>query len=395
VRSFRGIWRVGLAGIAAGVLALAGCGSAAGSTSATAARPTTAGAASDSGATLTFSVLPYGSPVTPAKIAATVVALEHRLKATGISESVTASGGEIVVHAKGTTTGGPPVDSSPWIYFYAWEPNLVAPMHRSTGTSGPGSAQLGMSEYDAVMLAAKRPAQLRASDTTWQKGCTPRQAGDCLYGEWFLLDPARRKMVCPHGASHCAPVSTRKALTDQIKPASLARLKAVRVEPGTVVVQSRPREAPNGHLINRSPDSYYVLNDDPALTGAALANPQQGFDEGPERLPNVTFAFTAEGGPPFERLTKGVARRGQEAQLPGISKEASLQHFAVTLDGQLLTVPSIDWSKYPEGIDPSNGSEISGGLTVARAKALAEEIEAGSLPLRIVLRETDLETTFP
>ena len=114
-----------------------------------------------------------------------------------------------------------------------------------------------------------------------------------------------------------------------------------------------------------------MLNDDPVLNGADVKNPQQGFEEGGggTGAPNVTFGFTSHGQSVFQRVTKEIAHRGQEAQLPGSGgKEAALQHFAVVLDGQLITTPSIDYTKYPEGIDASTGSEISGGFTITSAQ---------------------------
>ena len=55
------------------------------------------------------------------------------------------------------------------------------------------------------------------------------------------------------------------------------------------------------------------------------------------------------------------------------------------LDGQLITVPSIDFTKYPEGIDASTGSEISGGFTITSAQNLANELQSGALPVKLVL----------
>jgi len=375
---------------AAALLALAGCGSNAGA--GTASPPRTASAAGatqqspSEGSELTYSVLPYGSAVTPEKIQATVAALQQRLAAARIGGSVSSSGEQIVIRIPGAGTGAPPVTSSPQLYFYDWEPNLI----------GPGTSPAARPEYQAVLRAARRAPELRASDTTWQQGCTPRQLGGCLYGGFYLLDTAHAKMVCPRGSSQCAAAPTPSSLLQATRPRSFAHLRVVRVAPGTVLVQSRPREAANGHVISRSPNSYYVLKDDPALSGAEITNPQPGSAElaGAPPQPSVTFSFTAEGRPAFERLTKGVAHRGQEAQLPGITKDAAEQHFAIVLDGQLIAAPSIDYTRYPEGIDASHGSEVSGGLTPASAKALAEEIQAGSLPVRIVLHTEDLETTF-
>ena len=39
-------------------------------------------------------------------------------------------------------------------------------------------------------------------------------------------------------------------------------------------------KAPAGRSPTTAPNSFYVLNDDPVLTGSDITNPQQGFDEG-------------------------------------------------------------------------------------------------------------------
>ena len=55
------------------------------------------------------------------------------------------------------------------------------------------------------------------------------------------------------------------------------------------------------------------------------------------------------------------------------------------LDGQLITAPSIDFTQYPEGIDASTGSQISGGFTISSAQELAQELQSGALPIRLEL----------
>ncbi len=129
------------------------------------------------------------------------------------------------------------------------------------------------------------------------------------------------------------------------------------------------------------------MKDDPVLTGADVKNPRQSFDEGAggTGAPNVTFEFTGHGKSVFQNVTKEIAHRGQEAQLPGIGKEIAQQHFAVVLDGQLITTPSIDYTKYPEGIDAATGSQISGGFTISSAQELAQELQSGALPIKLEL----------
>ncbi len=282
------------------------------------------------------------------------------------------------------------------LYFYDWEPNVIGPSGKAAGASEPtatggeraGEAQFGLPEYQAVLRAAKRQPMLRKSDTTWQPGCTPQQVGGCIYGSWYLLDTKHEKMLCRGGTSTCAPEETEQNLyAENYKPPAEAKVKAVRVNPGTVVVQARPVESAAGKVTQASPNNWYVLNDDPVLTGADITNPQQSFDEGAggTGAPNVTFGFTSHGQSVFQRVTKEIAHRGQEAQLPGVSKEAAQQHFAVVLDGQLITTPSIDYTKYPEGIDASTGSQISGGFTITSAQNLASELQSGALPIKLAL----------
>ena len=281
------------------------------------------------------------------------------------------------------------------LFFYDWEPNVIgadgkpAPTEPTvTGGASAGAVQFGLVEYQAVLRAAKRPAILRATDTTLAPGCTPQQAGGCIYGSWYLLDTKHEKMLCSGGKAICAPEETEQNLyADKYKPPAGAKVEAVRVNPGTMVVQARPEESAAGKVTQASPNSWYVLNDSPVLTGADVRNPQQGFEEGGggSGAPNVTFGFSSRGQSVFQRVTKEIARRGQEAQLPGVGKEAAQQHFAVVLDGQLITVPSIDYTRYPEGIDPTNGSEISGGFTITSAQNLASELQSGSLPIKLSL----------
>jgi len=116
---------------------------------------------------------------------------------------------------------------------------------------------------------------------------------------------------------------------------------------------------------DREEGRFYVLRDDPALTGADLVGAKQGFD--PEvQEPSIGLAFTDEGGPKFEDLTRRVAHRGGS--------------FAVVVDGVVLSKPVIDATTDPDGIDADNGVLISGGMTVDEARSLAAFLEAEPLP---------------
>jgi SecD/SecF fusion protein len=287
------------------------------------------------------------------------------------------------------------------LYFYDWEKNVIGPEGKpaptdgsvtgdttAAGAGGPGTAST--TEYQAVLRAAKRPPLLHGNETTWTKGCTPAQLNNCIYGTWYLVDNKREVVLR-------GPEETEKNLEVDTFRKPGAHLQVVHVNPGTVVVQAMPAQSENGKILNRSPNAWYVLNDQYALTGGDITHPQQGFNEGGggNGQPNVNFGFTGKGKGIFERITKEIAHRGQEAQLPGVAPQSTLQHFAVMLEGQLLTVPSIDYRTYPEGIDATNGSEISGGFTITSAQELAEELQSGALPIKLVpISRTQVSATL-
>jgi SecD/SecF fusion protein len=283
------------------------------------------------------------------------------------------------------------------LQFYDWETNVIgsegkpAPSEpRATGdgsAEGPGGLGAGLLEYQAVLRAAKRPAIIRPNDTTLQPGCTPAQVNGCIYGAWYLLDTKHEKVLCAGGKPICGPADTEAELyADGYKPPADAKVKVVRVNPGTVLVEAKPGEF-NNKITKAEPNSFYVLNDNPVLNGEDINNPQQSTQgEGSgSGLPDVTFGFSSHGKTVFEHVTKEIAKRGENAQLPGVSKANALQHFAIVLDEQVITAPSIDYTQYPNGIDASNGSEITGGFTLTSAQTLADELQSGALPIKLEL----------
>ena len=129
-----------------------------------------------------------------------------------------------------------------------------------------------------------------------------------------------------------------------------------------------------------------MLKDQTVLGGKDIKNPEQNFDNGPGEsgAPNVTFDFTGHGSSVWEKFTKKLAQRGQESSL-GAAGDASNQHFAIVLDNELISVPQIDWHQYPNGIDASGGSRISGGFTIDSAQRLANLLKTGALPIKLQL----------
>src|SRR5579884_3348485 len=117
-----------------------------------------------------------------------------------------------------------------------------------------------------------------------------------------------------------------------------------------------------------------------------LSGTQQDFDPS-TGAPIVTMHFTGHGNKVFAQITKEEAIRGQALGTP--------QHFAIVLDGQLRSWPQIDYTQYPNGIDPTGtGAEITGLSSLQEAKDLALVLRSGALRVPfITVERTDVSAT--
>ena len=150
--------------------------------------------------------------------------------------------------------------------------------------------------------------------------------------------------------------------------------------PGTIVVEKEPIPRQKG------PSGFFVIHDRPSLTGEDITNPKQDFD--PFGNPDVTFGFTDRGRAEFSNLTKAVAERGRLNAPPSAGGNAALAHqysghFAIMLDGAVVSRPIINFVDNPNGIDGRVGAEIN-GLALPEAQDLAKILELGPLPVRLV-----------
>jgi preprotein translocase subunit SecD len=89
-----------------------------------------------------------------------------------------------------------------------------------------------------------------------------------------------------------------------------AKLGSARGQLDTVIVSERPTNN-RGEIIATSAPGWYVLRDNPALTGADIVDPNEQTGEYGE--PAVTFGFTGKGRAAFEQVTRAIAHRGRAA----------------------------------------------------------------------------------
>ena len=252
------------------------------------------------------------------------------------------------------------------LFFYDWEANVLTPDGETVASQLPaqdpdaqrisqaaGSPGQGQTLYDAVKLAQRQRAILNERN------------GSRLGSARYLFDGDHAYLA--------GPERSRADLLSAIDRTSLpAGSEALAVPQGFVVVQAAsatPAKAPIGDATAR----FYVLRDRVALSGKDIKDPRQSFNE--LNQPDIELRFTNTGKNAFHDVTRTIAQRGTELRLPGVDPRAVLQHFALVLDGRLISVASIDPQQLPDGIDGERGAVIEGGFTIESAQDLARRLK--------------------
>jgi len=197
------------------------------------------------------------------------------------------------------------------------------------------------------------------------------------------------------------------------------------------LLKSRDGEVPKGHKVFAVPDntvivtcgvgavvcpgvdafepernSYYLFKFQPTaqepvpqMTGddLRLQGTRQVFDtQSGEAI--VLMQFTDAGGEKFHDITREEAQRGRlffSRFGQGGDPENFNQNFAIVLDREIRSFPSIDFEQYPDGISGENGAQITGIGDVQEAKDLALVLQTGALPVEFqTLSETQISATL-
>ncbi len=341
------------------------------------AKPTKLGLDLKGGVSLTYQARPTKqTQVTGDAIQRTIDIMRERVDQFGVAEpEIQRSGNDQIdvslPSAQNADEAARQVGKTAQLYFYDWETNVLGPGCRPdpTSSSVTGGQQAGgvaaaISQYDAVLRAAV---------------CKPTSTGkETTAGQYYLVDPKTKTVVAGPQANRA---DLTQEIADKTKSGKLKRtpaMKVVKTPQGTIVLQAENTKPED--------DAFFVLADQPALTGLDIKNPEQNFDNatGGSGGPTVTFDFTDKGRRSWKATTKEIAQRGSENNFGG-NPQSSFQHFAIALDNQLISTPYIDWTRNPDGIDGANGSEISGGFTIKSAQNLANLLKTGALPIKLKL----------
>jgi SecD/SecF fusion protein len=168
-------------------------------------------------------------------------------------------------------------------------------------------------------------------------------------------------------------------------------------QPGSVICPGDPQGVPPVGLTDyylfkngAYPDNQYATNGKfPNITGSELnlSGTRQDFDP-TTGDPIVLLSFKGKGNKAFAQVTKNEAVRGSILKVP--------QHFAIVLDNEIRSWPQIDYTQYPNGIDPTGtGAQITGMSSLKEAQNLALVLQTGALPVNFVpLERTDVSATL-
>jgi SecD/SecF fusion protein len=220
--------------------------------------------------------------------------------------------------------------------------------------------------------------------------------------KFWLFDKKTKQIVAGPLAGENAPDQLKK--TTAYKELGEKNARILGVPTDRVVVTCGGGSAvvcPGLNELNPKGTYYYLFKYQldnpnhpiPEMTGndLRLSGTRQDFD------PNsgeaiVLMQFTKDGREKFGDITRDLAQRGRFKSSGG---QEQLQHFAIVLDNEIRSWPSIDFNENPNGISGSNGAQITGMAGISEAKDLAIVLQTGALPVEFkTLEATEISATL-
>jgi SecD/SecF fusion protein len=311
--------------------------------------------------------------VTPDGLNRALEIMRDRVDALGVSEPELQRSGKNQIDVslpgvKNAERAAQQVGTTAQMFFYDWEPNILDADCKTNPEAVNGGQQPITGLYEAVKQASKCAAEPDANNTT--------------SGLFYAFD---KKSHAPinDGVPDENEADLRRDLATQKKTGTAEVLK---VPEGIIVLRDedrRPVDQQRGKV-----DNWWVIKDNPVLGGSDIKNPEQNFENGTGGQPIVTMEFSDKGRRAFAQTTRNIAQRGADnAAINGGLQDpiGASHHFAIRLDNDLISTPYINFRENPDGIDGSQGAQISGGFTITTAQDLARLLKIGALPLRLDL----------
>ena len=260
------------------------------------------------------------------------------------------------------------VGTTAQMFFYDWEPNVLDADCKTQPERVNGGQQPISGLFNAVRQASK---------------CPPVEDSNNTHNGLFYAFDKKSNQPINDGV----PEENRADLEDDLQSQGKTEsAKILEVPPGVVVLRAEDQREPDQR--QGKVDNWWVILDNPVLSGSDIKNPEQNFENGTGGQPIVTMEFSDAGRKAFAATTRAIAQRGADnATLNGGLQNAiaASHHFAIRLDNELISTPYINFRENPDGIDGSQGAQISGGFTIQSAQDLARLLKIGALPLKLDL----------
>jgi SecD/SecF fusion protein len=322
---------------------------------------------------------PRGREITQEDLDRSIEIMRQRVDKTGVAEPIITRQGpnQIAVELPGVhdaARAAELVGQTAQLQFYDLQGDALPPTAAASGGIQPSPQLLPL---------------LQSQQKLAEKG-TPTA--------WYLYSHQGKRLV--------GPEDTEEAIKRQFGGSEPAGSKFYAVPEGRTILTCGPPARLCPGVTQAPPTStyYYLFKYEPSnpehpipeLTGSDLKGAQPDFGQGNQ--PIVRMDFTGKGADRFHDVTRTLAQRGlQQANLNGATgsdRDNFNQSFAIVLDNEIRSFPSVDFDDYPDGIS-GGGAEISGLDSVQESKDLALVLQTGALPVEFVqLQREDVSATL-
>src|SRR3954470_9995433 len=212
--------------------------------------------------------------------------MRQRVDAYGVSEPELARIGANLIEVslpgvKNAARAANQVGSTAQLFFYDWEANVLNENCKTNDTEIDGGQQPVTGLYNAVKRAAKCDIPVPKNS---QAAAAPR---------FYAFDKVTKK---PY--ANGIPGASKAEALDGLTPAQKEKAEVIEMRPGVLVLRGE-KPSPTAP----DPDSFWIIRDNPGLSGTDIKNPEQNFDQQGGNEPNVTFDFSDKGRKAFQKIT--------------------------------------------------------------------------------------------
>ncbi len=344
-------------------------------------KPTVLGLDLQGGAEVILKASPRGDDdVTPDSLRRAVNTINNRVNRLGVSEpEIQVQGSDkIRVALPGIEDAAVVNDlvKSAQLQIYPFERSLVGYEPPPGGQGAPQGVNPTQDLYALIQFAKSQPP-----------GDVPQGSQPSYY--LFRAGEPRRVVAGVEGG----PFNSRDTLERRMETADPVLFQQWQANPTNFDMQVLPA-------------GFVILTDASAFDGPHEEAPLCGVDNGPCMLfydrpgasgqdirganmsmdslnrPAVAIQFTGDGRDRFAELTRQLVDDARNEARPPTDPDR-FHHFALALDGVVISRPYVSFVDNPNGIDSESAEIGGGGFSERSARTLADQIASGSIPIRL------------